>query len=215
MARSPAISLAPAAKIFNYGTIDGSLTFGAASTYNGLAGIITGDITGSDGNDKILMGSDPYNHHLNGGAGNDVINGGGGTGTDVIYGGLGRDTLIGGDGANIFVYKHVAESKGAHYDVTNISEGSKIDVNVPVQAVDPTIVNATINEGTSFTAQLAAILGPGALHAHDAVVVQANEGTDVGYFLVIDANGMAGYQASGDYVIEIRFGGGVTIHNFI
>ena len=74
--------------------------------------------------------------------------------------------------------------------------------------VDPR-VNAGDAVGSDFDADLAAAIDAAALGAGHAVVFNPDAGDLVGrWFLIVDANGVAGYQAGLDYVME--FAGGLA-----
>ena len=73
---------------------------------------------------------------------------------------------------------------------------------VAVTAIDAAVNTGALSTAT-FDADLANAVGAAQLGAHHAVVFTADSGTlahDV--FLVIDANGIAGYQAGQDFVIK-------------
>ncbi|MBY0285435.1 MAG: VCBS domain-containing protein [Sphingomonas sp.] len=138
-----------------------------------------------------------------GGSGADTISTG--SGADRIFGGGGADILNGGAGADTFVYDAVSQSTGATYDrITGfVSSTDKLDFNFTVTGVDATVGAGTLSTA-SFDANLAAAIGAGQLAANHAVLFQANAGTLSGLtFLVVDANGVAGYQAGADYVIQL------------
>ena len=138
-----------------------------------------------------------------GGSGADTISTG--AGADRIFGGGGADILNGGAGADTFVYDGVSQSTGAIYDrITGFVSGTdRFDFNFTVTGVDATVGAGTLSTA-SFDANLAAAIGAGQLAANHAVLFQANAGTLSGLtFLVVDANGVAGYQAGEDYVIQL------------
>jgi Ca2+-binding RTX toxin-like protein len=139
---------------------------------------------------------------FHGGAGADSFTGG--SGADVLYGLGGADRLEGGGGADRFVYTAVSESSGSGYDTIvgfNFAE-DKIDLHVGV-----TGLAAAVNGGklsiASFDADLAALLGGTKLGAGQALFFTASAGDLAGKaFLVVDANGKAGYQPGEDFVIH-------------
>ena len=138
-----------------------------------------------------------------GGTGSDTITTG--AGADRLFGGGGADILNGGAGADIFLYDAVAQSTGASYDrVTGFVSGvDRFDFDVTVTGVDATVSTGTLSTA-SFDANLAAAIGAGQLAANHAVLFQASAGSLAGQtFLIVDANGIAGYQAGSDYVIEL------------
>ncbi|MEA3061168.1 MAG: large repetitive protein, partial [Sphingomonadales bacterium] len=138
-----------------------------------------------------------------GGAGADHFTGGGGD--DLLYGLGGGDTLTGGGGADRFAYTGVSESTGAHYDtITDFHFGQDvIDLPVTVTGLDAAVSHGSLSTAT-FDADLSAALGASALGAGHAVLFTADQGELSGQtFLVVDANGQAGYQAGEDYVIHL------------
>jgi VCBS repeat-containing protein len=155
-----------------------------------------------------------------GGAGNDTLTGGSGNdlieahnGTNIITGGGGADTLYGGSGADTFVYNSVTDSTSTGFDrVKNFDANSdffKI-TGMTVNAVDAA-VNGGHLSGAHFDTDLAAAVGSGQLAAHDAVLFTASSGNLSGHtFLVVDINGVAGYQAGQDLVIDVTGGSHLT-----
>jgi Ca2+-binding RTX toxin-like protein len=135
-----------------------------------------------------------------GGQGTDVVFGG--AGNDEIFGGLSADVLVGGDGGDLFLYTAVAESTSIGFDriVGFDYRTDKIDLPRAVghfsDAVSGTLSTATFDEN------LAAALN-GVLGAYEAAAFQATSGDMAGrLFGIVDANGVAGYQAGEDYVVE-------------
>lgn len=136
-----------------------------------------------------------------GGAGTDTFTGGGGD--DMVRGGAGADTLAGGGGRDTFVYLSASNSTGPAYDVLadfNPAQ-DKIDLPGTVTGFDAAVQTGTLSAG-SFNADLvAALAGLGAGHA---MVYTPDAGDLAGQtFLVVDANGIAGYQAGQDYVFAL------------
>jgi Ca2+-binding RTX toxin-like protein len=123
----------------------------------------------------------------------------------TIIGGLGADNLTGGPDRDTFVYTSPTQSTGTLYDTINNFDfsfwGDQLDVRGTIKTIeDP--VQATLST-TTFNNDLAAAVS-GHLVAHSAMLVTANDGTLNGQtFLVIDQNGMPGYQAGGDLVIHL------------
>ena len=139
---------------------------------------------------------------VTGGAGKDTLTGGGGN--DTLTGGGGADSLVGGAGADTFVYTQASDSSGNTFDtVTGFDATSdKIDIWTKVYGVDSAVTAGKLWSST-FDTDLASIL-TGKLKAHHAVLVTPNGGTYAGQqFLVIDTNGVAGYQAGADLVIKL------------
>jgi hypothetical protein len=136
-----------------------------------------------------------------GGAGDDRFFGS--AGDDNVRGLGGADTLTGGGGSDTFVYLAAGDSTGTSYDTLadfNPAQ-DKIDLPGTVTGFDTAIQNGSLSAG-SFNADLgAALAGLGAGHA---VVYAPNAGDLAGkIFLVVDGNGVAGYQAGEDYVFAL------------
>ncbi|HEY2071489.1 MAG TPA: calcium-binding protein [Rhizomicrobium sp.] len=142
---------------------------------------------------------------VEGGAASDTITGG--AGNDTIVGGLGADKLNGGAGVDTFVYTGVADSTGySTHDVITAFDGSADHIQLPesISGVDSAVTHGQLRTGTHFDPDLALAIGSGQLAAGTAVVFTADTGNLSGHtYLIIDANGVAGYQAGADYVIEL------------
>jgi methionine-rich copper-binding protein CopC len=127
----------------------------------------------------------------------------GGAGDDVITG-LGRgDTLTGGGGADTFVYTAVSDSTSRAYDtITDFNASADlIDLWFQVTGVDTAITSGSLSQWT-MDSNLASAVGAAKLASHHAVSFTPNAGTLSGKtFLIVDANGVAGYQANADLVI--------------
>ncbi|HSI19895.1 MAG TPA: hypothetical protein VK980_19160, partial [Sphingomonas sp.] len=139
-----------------------------------------------------------------GGLGNDTITTG--AGNDWIYGGLGADILKGGLGADTYVYTKVAQSIGSSHDIIIGFDPTVDRIDLPT-GISVTGIDAAINVGTlsagSFDSDLTAALA--GLNAHHAVTFTASGGDLANHiFEVIDTNGIAGYQAGQDMVIELQ-----------
>jgi VCBS repeat-containing protein len=164
-------------------TFDGS-ALGATSTLN---------ITGGDGNDTLI-----------GGAGNDVLRGG--AGTNTITGGGGADTLVAGSGSDTFVYTFASESTSTTHDTITgfdaLSDHFKI-TGWAINAVNAEVTTGHLNAAT-FDTDLAAAITGAQLGAHDAVLFDPNRGDLHNHiYLIVDLNGVAGYQAGQDLVIDV------------
>jgi Ca2+-binding RTX toxin-like protein len=141
---------------------------------------------------------------FHGGAGADSFIGG--SGDDILYGLGGADRLTGGAGADRFAYTSASESTGSSYDTLADFHFGEDRIDLPVTVAG---LSAAVHAGTlstaSFDTDLAHALGGTALAAGNAVFFTADHGDLAGQvFLVVDANGEAGYQAGQDYVFHLE-----------
>ncbi|HEY1629664.1 MAG TPA: bluetail domain-containing putative surface protein, partial [Rhizomicrobium sp.] len=130
-----------------------------------------------------------------------------------IAGGAGADVLTAGQLSDTFIFYAVAGSTSTGYDtITNMNFSSDLlwleSGNGFTTDYKPTGVDAAITTGAlstaTFNTNLAAAVNSSTLAAGHAVLFTANSGTLSGHtFLVVDHNGIAGYQASSDYVIDV------------
>lgn len=150
---------------------------------------------------------------LNGTASNDTIRGlagddrlYGNAGDDVLTGDAGADTLDGGLGSDTYRYEAASESTGAQHDVLVGFDFSQDFIDLPTGVSGPISVIGTGSLSTSgFDIDLAAALGTSELAANGAALYTPDAGDFAGkLFLVVDANGQAGYQAGSDYVLELQ-----------
>ncbi len=135
-----------------------------------------------------------------GGAGHDVLLGG--AGQDQISGGRGADLLKGGLGADRFLYKAAAESSSTGHDTITALDFAvdKIDLLRKVKAV-ALAGSGSISDAT-FDADIAGLSMT--LGKYCVKLLNANAGSLTGQtFLVIDTNGVAGYQAGQDLVLHL------------
>lgn len=140
------------------------------------------------------------NYVITGGQANDTITTG--VGNDRIFGGLGADVLTGGAGADTFLYNGVSESTGATFDriVGFVSGQDRFDVTSTITSIGATVGAGSLSTA-SFNTDLAAVIGAGQLAVGQAVLFSATGGTFAGStFLIVDGDGVAGYQANSDYV---------------
>lgn len=136
-----------------------------------------------------------------GGSGADTITTG--AGADRLFGGNGGDTLTGGAGADTFAFDAVVQSTGLGYDrITDFVSGSdRIDVGGATTGIGATINGGALSTA-SFNADLQAAFA--GLAAGNAALFKPTTGTLAGTtFLVVDINGVAGYQEGADYVIQL------------
>ncbi|MEI9885432.1 MAG: DUF4347 domain-containing protein [Rhizomicrobium sp.] len=144
-----------------------------------------------------------------GGAGNDVLTGG--NGDDRFFGLGGADTLTGNDGADTFVYISATNStgnaNGTTYD-TIVGFDAAVDrFDLPGSVTGVDTAQSGDLSSASFDSDLGAVLGSGQageLGANHAVLYTATGGTlNAHLFLVVDADGIAGYQSGADFVFDI------------
>jgi Ca2+-binding RTX toxin-like protein len=156
---------------------------------------------GGSGNDTIT--GTPYVNSLTAGNGNDTL--AGGAGNDILTGGGGKDLMAGGAGNDTFVYTSVGQSTATSYDTLHGFDADADHINLPFTV---TGMNAAVTSGAlsvnGFNASLVKDIGAAQLGAHDAVLFTPNSGTLKGaHFLIVDWNGVAGYQANHDLVIRL------------
>jgi len=125
----------------------------------------------------------------------------------VIIGGKGADQLTGGALSDTFTYSSAAQSTSTHYDtITGFNFSSDI-FDTPGAAGTITGINTKVASGalstSSFDANMTTAMS-GHLTAHHAVLFTPTGGTLSGQtFLVVDLNGVAGYQTGADLVIRM------------
>ncbi len=167
-------------------------------------GHIAGDVIFGPGNDRLDSTQGTIDGTVFGGGGNDTLKGG--PDSDRLDGGAGGDKLYGGGGGDSFVYAAVSDSMGRGHDTIFAFDTQRdlLDLNVHVTAVRHTVATGALDNNAHFNAELAAAIGPAHLGKHQAVLYEPNSGSLAGHvFLVVNANGTAGYQAGADYVIEL------------
>lgn len=128
-----------------------------------------------------------------------------GSGNDRLFGGFGADILNGGAGADTFLYNGISESTGPNFDtIIGFTSGTdRFDVTTTITSIGATVNGGTLSAG-SFNADLTAAIGAGQLAAGQAVLFTVNAGTYAGStFLIVDGDGVAGYQANSDYVFRL------------
>ncbi|MEJ0043148.1 MAG: bluetail domain-containing putative surface protein [Rhizomicrobium sp.] len=155
---------------------------------------------------------EPGNLHFYLGQGNDHVTGG--PGNDVFYGEGGADGLQGRGGADTYVYLNVSDSAGSSVDSvqTFVAGTDKFDLPVPVTGID-TAVTMTGNEAADAAATQ--FIGAGQLAPNHAVLLVPGQGAFFEY-LVVDANGIAGYQSGQDFIFDVSgLSGTLTTSDFI
>lgn len=168
------------------------------------------------GNSLLNLNGNTANNTLTGNAANNVISGG--AGNDWLFGGLGADTLDGGTGNDVFAYSATVQSDRALTDVVKNVDFGGVG---PGNAVDRfhfdglTLTQATLlnNVSTNAMNTLAALQNTlSFMTAGEAVLLNVTSGVGAGTYLFVDANGTQGYQASGDYAIQLL--GVSNLNNF-
>ncbi len=180
--------------------------------------IIANTIHGGDLEDVLAgrSGDDLLTAHN----GSDVVRAGngsdalfGGDGDDALNGSEGADALDGGRGADRFIYRMAAASTSTAHDTIINADFTVDSWDVPmlVRKVGQHIDTGALSSA-SFDADLAAAADAAHLKKHNAVLFAADAGDLAGAtFLVVDQNGVAGYQANVDMVF--RLVGAVNLAN--
>ncbi|MES2337070.1 MAG: VCBS domain-containing protein [Pseudomonadota bacterium] len=179
---------------FNLTLADSLVSAGTRMTITGGLTVAAMTINGSAETDGMLS--------LFGGRAGDTLIGG--AGSDTLLGNAGADTLTGGAGADVFTYFTAAHSTSTGYDtITDFAFGTDT-IDLPgTYDVIGRVTTGALNSGASFDSDLSSALA-GQLDVGGAVVFTADAGSLAGVtFVVVDANGIAGYQADGDYVIRL------------
>lgn len=210
-------------------TLNLSGDFSAGFTLSGIGAL--GRVSLEAGNDYVLIADDEFVHAgtlmiVDGsrvGAGNHVMFDGsaetdgrfsfyGSGGDDIVFGGAdndwirglgGADVLTGGGGADTFIYTSASESTGANYDILADFDPlhDHIDLVGKVPGFDATLQAGSLSDA-SFSQDLASALA--GLGANHAALFRPDSGDLAGtVFLVVDANGVAGYQEGEDYVFAL------------
>jgi Ca2+-binding RTX toxin-like protein len=142
---------------------------------------------------------------LRGGSGEDIMTGG--EGADTLIGGVGIDLLAGEGGADTFLYNSVAESTNEDYDTLDEFNVHRdyIDLDVTVTGLDSSLTTGSLSDGPTYVSDFETAIDDTILAANHAVVWTPDAGADAGdTYLVIDANGIAGFQSGQDYIIELE-----------
>lgn len=141
---------------------------------------------------------------VHGGQGDDDIIGS--NGGDALAGNHGADRLEGGAGSDIYQYFTADDSSSTHYDtIVRFDTGSDyIDAELAsgMPSFDGTVSKGALNLAT-FDADIEAALGRHQMLAGGAALFHPKGGDLKGeWFLAIDDNGHAGYQAGEDVLIH-------------
>ena len=168
-----------------------------SSPFTLLLGAGADQIVAGNGDDKITGGGgDDYIVALDG---NDTINGGGGD--DVLIGLGGRDTITPGAGHDDIQYGAVDQSTGKNYDeIIGFDPRDDTFLAYAATGVDHKIRGGALSR-SSMNADLAAAVDAAHLEANHAVLFAPDSGDLHGtLFLILDVNGVAGYQTNKDMV---------------
>lgn len=159
------------------------------------------------GHDRIVLRGNGKGNALTGTTAEDWLNGR--TGADTLVGGGGQDHIVvGKDSAtDIIRVASPTDSSGSARDTVaglHLDGEDRFELSVVPGAFASPVVG-TLNE-ESFDADLAAALDEAALPAGQAVLFDPDAGT-ADYagtvYLIVDANGVAGYQPGADYVFQL------------
>ncbi len=186
-------------------------TITAVTNFQGQAGSVMADL--------VIDGSQETNGNLRilAGSGNDTIFGG--AGDDTLFGGLGRDKISGGAGTDTFVFNSAAESNVTvgnggtavlNYDTLfGFTQGADvIQVNGQTYGTATAGQNGRLDDAT-FNDDLAAAFGN--IGGNAAVTFTATSGNHAGEtFMVVNTDGVAGYQAGSDLVLHLAPVGDLT-----
>ncbi|HEX2593063.1 MAG TPA: calcium-binding protein [Rhizomicrobium sp.] len=169
---------------------DGQFRLIAGKNADSLEGGLKSDKITGNGGDDVITGREGKDH-ISGGEGNDLIAGGGAA--DLLAGGAGEDT---------FAYTLGSNSSGVAFDTIKKFDAQQdaFSMFADVSQLDAKITKGTLSDGT-FDHDLAAATN---IAAHHAVLFKPSAGDFTGQtFLVIDQNGVPGYQSGRDIVIEL------------
>lgn len=190
---------------YNFTSVDGTVAAGARLWVDGgaLTGVRSISFNGAaETNGAFDFTGGAYRDTFVGGAGADTFNGGGQ-----------KDVMTGGAGADTFIFDSSLDSLFSYRDqITDFNTAADtFQLDVGVSGVD-----ATVTGSASTSADLASLVS-GHLGASHAILVNVTGGTLSGHtFLLVDDNGVAGYQSSVDYVIDVTgMSGSLTTADFI
>jgi Ca2+-binding RTX toxin-like protein len=175
-----------------FGKVDGYRGGASIDVLNGMGG---GDfISGGDSNDRLY----------------------GNKGDDELQGDRGADLLVGGKGDDRFYYSNAGDSTAGTFDTIegfNVNQ-DRFMLPIIVEGVEAAVTGS----GATFDAGLVTALPAASLDAYHAAVATITAGAETHVFLVVDLNGVAGYQSGGDVAVIIdgaRDLNTLAIDNFI
>jgi Ca2+-binding RTX toxin-like protein len=194
---------------YNFDGFIGNLTLSGFAASETITGATGNDVLSGNGGNDVLIGL-AGNDTLDGGTGDDTLLGG--LGNDILIGGLGRDRMSGGAGADLFVFNSAADSNVMvgnggtsvlNYDTLfGFTQGTDT-----IQVAGQTYNTFTSGQGgrlddATFNGDIAASVGN--MTGNAAVLFTATSGNHVGEtFLVLNTDGVAGYQAGSDLVLYL------------
>ena len=152
------------------------------------------DIIGGTDDGELIIGT----------SGNDVIRARGGA--DTVYGGLGSDRIDPGGGHDTIAFASVSDSTSVNFDSMADFNAEKDVFLVPnaITAIDDSFVGGTLRD-SFFDSDLANAANATRLGAnHVLPFIPQNGDHAFETFLVVDQNGVAGYQASADIVVRLE-----------
>jgi len=147
---------------------------------------------------------------FNGGTGNDTFIGGaqkdtaiGGDGNDALIGLNGADMLTGGNGTDTFVFLAAVQSSSNGFDVITdfdaLQDELRFNISTTAGVTDFAVKGLDATVTTTSLGKLEKVLDAAHLGAGHAAVATVGEHV----YMVVDANGVAGYQAGSDYLVQI------------
>lgn len=163
---------------------------------------------------------------LNGMGGGDFISGGdandqlyGGKGDDELQGDRGADHLYGGKGDDRFYFVDAGDSGNGVYDTVHgfNTNQDRFMCSIVVEGVE-TAVDTSATQSASFEDGLTAALAGDHLNAYNAAAATIASGGTTHVFLVVDLNGVTGYQSGADLAVIVdgsRDLNTLAIDNFI
>jgi Ca2+-binding RTX toxin-like protein len=164
---------------------------------------------GGEGNDSLS--GNLANNLLKGNDGRDVLRGK--DGDDTLLGGKGADALYGGAGHDTYKFTSVVQSTSTKYDTVFGFNALTDTFFVPgtISAVDSDVDTGQLRSA-NFDADLTAAIGGAKLGSHHAVLFTPDSGTlQNNTFLIVDVNGVAGYQADKDLVMLLSDSTGLLV----
>lgn len=191
------------------------LTLSGNGAINGFGNSLSNIITGNDAANTLKGGGG--GDSLIGGGGSDILNGE--AGPDTLIGGAGQDTVVTGNDTakDVVRVSSAADSSSLGYDILSgfDFDHDKLDLSAVPTAVNGFSTSSPIR-AAFFDSDVAAAVN-GFIGDGLAAVFASTAGDYVGVvFLVVDANGVAGYQAGEDYVFRlINSSGSIDPGDFI